>query len=378
MKKPKFIVENVAILSLTPLVALIGVPWYGIVSGYTLFEWSMFFVFLMSTGLAITAGYHRLWSHRTYKAHAIIRVFYALFGAASLQNSILHWSADHRNHHRYVDDLTKDPYSAKRGFWFSHIGWILRAYPSGKHDIAELKDLQRDPIVRWQHRWYIPLAIFMNLGLPLFLGYLHNRLWGTFFLAGILRMVLNHHFTFFINSLAHMWGSQSFSTDNSARDNGFLAIFTYGEGYHNFHHRFQSDYRNGIAWYHYDPAKWLIRTLSWIGLADGLKTMSPFQIEKAKILVQREKALRNLEKNNTLAHLQQSLEEKYHQAIQALEAWSAASQEWQQKMRAKVEKGSKALADLHMKERYQEMKLNFQNHMVEWKRLCAQLSTVAA
>ena len=195
-----------------------------------------------------------------------------LFGAMSLQNSILIWSSQHRTHHRFVDDVDKDPYSARRGFWFSHMGWILRNYPSGVNDFSNARDLERDPMVMFQHRYYLPLTLFMNIAFPLLLGWAVGDVWGVFLLAGLLRLVINHHCTWFINSLAHMWGSQPYTDENTARDNGALAFFTFGEGYHNFHHIFQNDYRNGVRWWQWDPTKWLINALSAMGLADNLKT----------------------------------------------------------------------------------------------------------
>jgi fatty-acid desaturase len=183
----------------------------------------------------------------------------------ALQNSVLIWASQHRMHHRFVDDVDRDPYSAKRGFWFSHIGWILRNYPSGRNDFTNAKDLERDPIVMFQHRFYLPLALVMNIGLPLALGWAVGDLWGVFLLGGLLRLVVNHHFTWFINSLAHMWGTQPYTDENTARDNPALAFLTYGEGYHNFHHIFQnaSQRRSGGSSTH-EVAH---RLLAWVRLA---------------------------------------------------------------------------------------------------------------
>ncbi len=107
----------------------------------------------------------------------------------------------------------------------------------------------------------MPLALATNIGLPLLLGILFHDVWGMLILAGVLRLVWSHHVTFFINSLAHMWGSRPYTEDNSARDNPVLAVITYGEGYHNFHHNFAHDYRNSVRWWQWDPTKWLIAGL---------------------------------------------------------------------------------------------------------------------
>ena len=126
------------------------------------------------------------------------------------------------------------------------------------------------------------LILLTNVALPLFLGWLVGDVWGVFLLAGVLRLVVSHHVTFFINSLAHMWGSRPYTDENTARDNWFLAIVTYGEGYHNFHHLFQSDYRNGIRWWQFDPTKWLIRSLAWLGLTKNLYRTPLERIETAR------------------------------------------------------------------------------------------------
>ena len=189
---------------LTAAVAVSVVPWYGFSHGYGGAAWLSFALFLITNELSITCGYHRLFAHGTYKAHPALKLVYLLFGAMALQNSALLWSAGHRAHHRYIDDPERDPYCARRGFWFSHIGWMLRNYPSGKPDLNSVRDLQSDPLVMWQHRYYLPLALTMNFGLPLLVGWASGDILGTFLLAGVLRLVLSHHLTIFINSLAHI------------------------------------------------------------------------------------------------------------------------------------------------------------------------------
>jgi stearoyl-CoA desaturase (delta-9 desaturase) len=317
-----------------PLAAIVFVPWYGIVHGYSLASVVIALALLWAGGLAITAGYHRLWSHRTYNAHWTVRVVYMLFGAMSLQNSILIWGSQHRTHHRFVDDWDKDPYSAKRGFWFSHMGWILRDYPSGVNDFSNARDLERDPIVMFQHRWYVPLTIFMNVPFVLALGWLVGDVWGVFLLGSVLRLVVNHHFTWFINSLAHMWGSQPYTDENSARDNPALAFLTYGEGYHNFHHIFQNDYRNGIRWWHWDPTKWLIATLSFMGLADGLKKVPDLWIQRAQIAMEFKRMEAALEKRRAspgdeqIERLKARVAEEYAAFRRALEEWAKVRDQW--------------------------------------------------
>jgi len=322
------------LFTLTPLAALVLVPWYGLTHGFSWAAVILFVVVQWAGGLSITAGYHRLWSHRTYNAHWTMRLFFMLFGAMSMQNSILIWASQHRSHHRFVDDVDKDPYSAKRGFWFSHMGWILRDYPSGKNDFSNARDLERDPMVMFQHRYYLPLTLFMNIAFPLMLGWAVGDMWGVFLLAGLLRLVINHHCTWFINSLAHMWGSQPYTDENSARDNGALAFLTFGEGYHNFHHIFQNDYRNGIYWWQWDPTKWLINTMSALGLADNMKTVPELWIQRAQLAMQFKRMEAAIEKRRArgadeqIERLKARVAEEYASFRRALEEWSKLRDQW--------------------------------------------------
>ena len=157
---------NMLLFSITPALAVTMVPLYGYYYGFEMYDWFVFIVLMAFCGISITAGYHRLWSHKAYKAHPILRIIFALGGACALQNDILNWASQHRRHHQYVDDNQRDPYSAGRGFWYSHIGWILRNYESGVMDFSNAKDLQRDPVVMWQHRNYLSLVLTTNIALP--------------------------------------------------------------------------------------------------------------------------------------------------------------------------------------------------------------------
>ena len=325
---------TMTVFTATPLATLVLVPWYGIAHGFGPGAWLAFAALMMATGLSITAGYHRLWAHRAYQAHWSVRLFFMVFGAMALQNSILIWASQHRTHHRFVDDVDRDPYSAKRGFWFSHIGWILRDYPSGENDFSNARDLERDPLVMFQHRYYVPLAVGLNFGIPLLLGWALGEVWGVFLLAGLLRLVLNHHFTFFINSLAHAWGRQPYTDENTARDNGVLAFLTYGEGYHNFHHLFQNDYRNGVRWWQFDPTKWLIATLSGLGLADNLKRVPDLWIQRAQLAMQFKRMELALERRRAgsadeqFERLRRRVAEEYASFRKSLEEWNKVREEW--------------------------------------------------
>jgi len=287
LNKPPIIITNVLVFSVLTLIALVGTPLWALSYGFDWVEIAAAIFLFYFTGMSITAGYHRLWSHKTYNAHPIVRFILAVGGAMTLQNSILHWSSDHRVHHKHVDVNDADPYSASKGFWFSHIGWMLREYQATRYaDYSNCKDLQKDKIVMWQHKYYLPIVLVSNFGICTLLGWLNGSILGMILLAGVTRLVLVHHVTFFINSLAHIWGSRPFTDKNSARDNGILAFFTFGEGYHNFHHIFEYDYRNGVKWWQFDPTKWMIKGLSYVGLTNKLRTCPEERIEKAKLEMQ--------------------------------------------------------------------------------------------
>ena len=270
------------VLISTPLAALLIVPYYLWTHSVSWQVWAIFAFFMAWNGLSITVGYHRLWSHRTYQAHPIVKWFLLIGGTLAVQGSVFDWCAGHRLHHRHVDDIYQDPYSAKRGFWFSHIGWMLKNYPSGHYDYKNIPDLKADPVLVAQDKYYALWILLANIGLPALFGWMVGDVAGTLVLAGLLRLVLSHHFTFFINSLCHMFGTRPYTDTNTARDNPILAIFTWGEGYHNYHHFFQYDYRNGVKWWQYDPSKWIIYGLSKIGLTWDLKRVPDVTIQHAQ------------------------------------------------------------------------------------------------
>lgn len=228
--------------------------------------------------LSVTGGYHRLFSHRTYNCIKPLRLFYLLFGAASLQHTALNWCADHRRHHASTDEEL-DPYNIGKGFWWAHIGWLF--YVDDDRNHRNVQDLAADPLVRFQHQYYVPLAIFMGFILPMGIAALWGDALGGLFVAGFIRLALQYQATFSVNSFAHYIGTQPYSISNSARDSVLVALITMGEGYHNYHHRFPTDYRNGIKAYHFDPVKWWVWALSKVGVTSNLRRVPREVIQKA-------------------------------------------------------------------------------------------------
>jgi stearoyl-CoA desaturase (delta-9 desaturase) len=229
------------------------------------------------TGLGITMGYHRLWSHRTFKAKALVECILLVASSMALQNSAFKWCSDHRTHHSFTDS-DKDPYDATCGFLWSHLLWVFYDKPQVHLSSSSLKtlfpnigDLIQNPLLRWQHRYYFLIGPVLTFAIPLFLGFLYGDILSFFIWAGLARLLFVFHSTFLINSLAHTWGKRPHSQKDSAKDSLLCAFLALGEGYHNYHHTYPQDYRNGIRLYHFDPTKWMIRGLSWIGLTWDLK-----------------------------------------------------------------------------------------------------------
>lgn len=243
--------------------------------------WSVVYYFL--AGFGITGGYHRLWSHRCYSARTPLRYFLAFVGAGAVQGSIRFWSSKHRAHHRWTD-TKKDPYDALRGFFYSHLGWMIFNQDPKKIGRTDISDLDADPLVVWQHKNYGKTMLVAAWIFPMCVAGLGwGDWWGGLVYAGIIRACFIQQATFCVNSLAHWIGEQPFDDRRTPRDHFLTAIVTLGEGYHNFHHEFPSDYRNAIIWYQYDPTKWMIYALSKIGLTYNLKVFRDNEIQKGRL-----------------------------------------------------------------------------------------------
>lgn len=276
----------------TLFLAVTAVPAYLWFFGLNAFQIILFLVMFFSCGFSITIGYHRLFSHRTFEAHWLVRLFTLVFGAAAFENSVLLWSCEHRSHHKHVDH-DDDPYCISKGLFHAHIGWLLfKLDPPPPFD--NVSDLKKDPLVMWQHRHIHWIGALVSFVFPAIIGFLWGG-WisalGAFLIAGVARIVLLQHCTFCINSLCHYLGERPYSSKCSARDSWLMAIVTLGEGYHNFHHEFQYDYRNGVKPWQIDPTKWLIWSLSKLGLAKKLRRVP----EERIILAELAEARRRLE-----------------------------------------------------------------------------------
>lgn len=307
---------NTLFLIAVPLVGMLGTLYCALTGQIAWQTWVFTLLLTAAMGLSITAGYHRLFAHKSYQAAWPVRLFFALFGAGAFEGSVLEWSTDHRNHHRYTD-TDKDPYNIQRGFWFAHIGWLFFLDVS-QRDFSNVSDLAADKLLRWQHRFYIPVAFCVGFLLPTLVAGLWGDWLGGFIVAGALRITFSHHTTFFINSICHLWGKRTFSDKQSARDNWVTAILTFGEGYHNFHHQFPIDYRNGVRFYHFDPTKWTIKLMQWCGLAQDLKTVSDRIIFRYKLEADQKRLVPEWQLQTKVQRLQEGIMQLLHR-IEELE-----------------------------------------------------------
>jgi stearoyl-CoA desaturase (delta-9 desaturase) len=297
-------------------------------------------------GFSITLGYHRLFSHLTFQAHGAVRLFVLIFGAAAFENSALLWACEHRSHHKHVDDDEQDPYCISKGLFHAHIGWLLfKLDPPPPFD--NVADLQKDPLVRWQHRHVHWIGALVGFGLPSLVGFLWGG-WrpalGAFLIAGVARVVVLQHCTFCINSLCHYLGTRPYSSRCSARDSWLMAIVTLGEGYHNYHHEFQHDYRNGVKPWQFDPTKWLIWVLSKLGLARKLRRVPEEKVALAELA----EAQRRLQERLAHPGLSEAAAVQLASACQRLQV---TAQLWAERKAESLEATRERLAELRRQTR---------------------------
>ena len=269
-------------LTIIPLIGIFGTSIYVYHNGIVWQEPILLLVFWFISGMGITMGYHRLFAHKSFKTNSFVEWILMIFGSLAFENTILKWVSDHRKHHNF-SDTKDDPYSIMEGFWHAHIGWIIKNTPEKQSRIKGVKDLESKPAIKFQNKYYFHIGIIVGFILPLIVGLIYNRPLGAVLWAGFLRVTLVHHATFFINSLCHFVGNRPYDYKSSARDSWFVSLFTFGEGYHNYHHTFQWDYRNGVKWFAFDPSKWIIKLLSFIGITYDLRETKEYLIWKNHI-----------------------------------------------------------------------------------------------
>ncbi|MDJ0534314.1 MAG: fatty acid desaturase [Xenococcaceae cyanobacterium MO_207.B15] len=233
------------------------------------FSWQLLgitvFIHWLTCGLGITLGFHRLISHHSFKTPKWVEYILATLGTLALQGSPIDWAGIHRLHHKYSDTV-QDPHNSKKGFWWSHISWILH-YPPCEEKIRKVTgDLNNDPYYEFLHRFWVPLQILLSVFLYLFAGW-SGVVWGVF-----VRLVLSYHSTWFVNSATHKFGYRNFDCQDSSVNCWWVAILTYGEGWHNNHHAHPHSARHGLKWWEIDLTWIAIQTLKVLGLASNIRT----------------------------------------------------------------------------------------------------------
>ena len=257
----------------------------GALAAFFFFTWKALiatvFLYWVATGLGISMGYHRLHTHRSYKVPRWMEYFFAVCGTLTLEGGPIFWTAIHRIHHQRSDQ-PGDPHSPREGAWWAHVGWILVG--ETKHNNTMLlgkyaPDLAKDRFYVWLNNYHwvpnVALAVLLYA-----VGGLPFLLW-----AGFFRIVFGLHATWLVNSATHMWGGRRFATRDDSRNNWWVALISFGEGWHNNHHAHPTSARHGLAWYEFDPSWLQIKLLKALGLAKSIQVASV-----KTILVEREAA----------------------------------------------------------------------------------------
>ena len=281
------------VLPFAGFLAAIALLWGGAVSGRDL---AILAVMYVLTGFGVTIGFHRLLTHRSFDAPTPVRAGLAIFASMSVQGAVIHWVADHRRHHAFTDE-EGDPHSPHthggdgwrgvlQGIWHSHTGWLF----DGEHTSARryAPDLLADPAVRFVDRHFVSWAL-LGLAIPFVAGFalsgwsllagLTALVWG-----GLVRIFVQHHATWSVNSICHLYGTRRFATADESRNNWAVACISLGEGWHHNHHAFPTSARHGLRRRELDPSYAVIRAMERVGLASNLRTPRPVEIARKDLV----------------------------------------------------------------------------------------------
>ena len=222
------------------------------------------FLHCLTIGLGISLGFHRLASHRSFKVPRTLEYFFILCGTLAAQGSVKGWVGYHRMHHLYTDH-TKDPHDSQKGFWWSHLTWVMHEIPNESERLRLTKDIADDPFYTFCHKYHTLLQV--ALGVLLYgLGGMPFVVWGIF-----VRIIVGFHSTFCVNSVCHMLGYRNYDTKDTSTNCWWVSLLTFGEGWHNNHHASQFSARFGLRWWELDVVWLTIRGLESLGLATQVK-----------------------------------------------------------------------------------------------------------
>jgi len=242
------------------------------------------FCTVYTSGFGITAGVHRLWSHRSYKAKWPLRLLLCVLFTITGQRDIYTWALDHRIHHKF-SETDSDPHNVNRGFFFAHIGWLfLTPHPDvverRKH--VDMSDLEADPIVMFQKKYYPIFFFLFVIALPVFIPvyFWNESLWISFFINFNFRFAITLNIAFFVNSVAHLWGAKPYDKTFKSVESLAVSIAALGEGWHNYHHVFPWDYKTGELGNYFNLSTQFIDFFAWLGWAYDRKSVTPTMVER--------------------------------------------------------------------------------------------------
>lgn len=255
----------------------------GAIAALFMFSWkalaASMVLWWVSGSLGIGMGFHRLLTHRGYKTPKPVEYFLTFCGLLALEGGAINWVVTHRIHHAHTD-VPGDPHTPRDGRWWAHMGWILRG-TAQQHEPEVMQryapDLMKDRVHVWMNRLYFVPLILCGIALLAWGG------WGAMFFGVFLRVTIGLHATWLVNSATHLWGSRRFSTTDDSTNNWWVALLSFGEGWHNNHHAHPRAARHGLAWYEIDINWWGIRILQFLGLAKGIRVISKEQIAAARL-----------------------------------------------------------------------------------------------
>ncbi len=368
----KLIWTNIIFFAITTLLGVPGALIYLWHNGMSLSEALLFGFYMLATPLSITMGYHRCFAHLSYKAHPLVQFFFLFFGAAAFEQSAYKWASQHRTHHQFTD-TDRDPYTIKKGFFYAHIGWLI--FWKQIQDYSNVRDLERNPMVMHQHKYYKFWAIGAGIALPLLIGALSGHFLGALLLSVCMRLTLIYHGTFCINSVCHMFGKATYDIYSSAKDHWLAALITFGEGYHNYHHHFPADFRNGVRWYHWDPTKWLIMALAGVGLATDLKRISKYKILAARIRARHHRAVETLNRIDAhprLEKFRKNFAARYEKLKHTLADWEHHALEYRDTVYQRIADSSRHLKEARQK-KLAESRQRFKQNLRQWDSLYAKV-----
>lgn len=277
---------------------LLGVIAAGILLWGLAFNWLYLWLLLgmyVITGLGITVGYHRYFTHRSFRTNALGTLWWGITGSMAAEGNIIEWVAHHRKHHQH-SDAPDDPHSPHqhdgtawgivKGFWHAHTGWFLMRGPGDHADIDRYApDLRDDKLISWTSR-FEGLWLLLGLAIPAAIAGLVTQSWTGALLGGLwgglVRLFLVHHITWSINSVCHIWGARPFESHDHSRNNVIFGLLGFGEGWHNNHHAFPSSARHGLSWWQFDSSYLVIKLMSFVGLAKDIKVPDKARIESRR------------------------------------------------------------------------------------------------